>query len=72
MKKTLPLTIRRWIAEDPRSVKGIAEAADIPQPSLQCFASGQRDMTGEPLGRLIDALGGEVTPPKKRKPRRST
>lgn len=52
--------IRQRIADDPRSIKELARDAGLNQPTLQRFASGQRDLTSELLGKLVAALGGEI------------
>jgi plasmid maintenance system antidote protein VapI len=58
---TLPALIREAIATDGRSIRQIAIAADLDSRTVQRFATGERDLTSERLGRLMGALGLRVT-----------
>jgi transcriptional regulator with XRE-family HTH domain len=58
--QTLPDQIRAAIAADGRTVYAIAKAAGLEQRTLGRFANGERDLTGERLGRLMAALGLRV------------
>jgi transcriptional regulator with XRE-family HTH domain len=58
---TLPDQIRAAIRSDGRTVYAIAKAAGLEQRTLGRFANGERDLTGERLGRLMAALGLVVT-----------
>lgn len=68
-RPTLTEQVRQQIAADGRSINRLAADAGLPQSTVHKFATGQRDMTSEPLGRLIAALGGEL---KWKRPRRVT
>jgi transcriptional regulator with XRE-family HTH domain len=61
MTPTLPDQIRAAIRSDGRSVYALAKAAGLEQRTLGRFANGERDLTGERLGRLMAALGLRVT-----------
>jgi plasmid maintenance system antidote protein VapI len=54
---TLPDQIRDAIDADGRTVYAIAKAAGLEQRTLGRFVNGERDLTGERLGRLMVALG---------------
>lgn len=56
----LPALIREAIAADGRSIRQIAIAAGLEPMTVGRFASGQRDLTSERLGRLMGALGLRV------------
>jgi transcriptional regulator with XRE-family HTH domain len=58
---TLPATIRAAIAADGRSIRQIAIGAGLDSRTVQRFATGERDLTSERLGRLMGALGLRVT-----------
>ena len=58
---TLPAIVRDAIATDGRSIRQIAIAADLDSRTVQRFATGERDLTSERLGRLMRALGLRVT-----------
>ena len=60
---TLPATIRDAIAADGRSIRQIAIASGLDSRTVQRFATGERDLTSERLGRLMGALGLRVTLP---------
>lgn len=60
---TLPATIRDAIAADGRSIRQIAIAAGLGSRTVQRFATGERDLTSERLGRLMGALGLRITSP---------
>jgi transcriptional regulator with XRE-family HTH domain len=57
---TLPALVRDAIAADGRSIRQIALAAGLEPMTVGRFASGQRDLTSERLGRLMGALGLRV------------
>jgi transcriptional regulator with XRE-family HTH domain len=57
---TLPTLVRDAIAADGRSIRQIALAAGLEPMTVGRFASGQRDLTSERLGRLMGALGLRV------------
>ena len=59
--ETLPALVRDAIATDGRSIRQIAIAADLDSRTVQRFATGERDLTSERLGRLMGALGLRVT-----------
>jgi transcriptional regulator with XRE-family HTH domain len=59
--ETLPALIRDAIAADGRSIRQIAIAAGMDSRTVQRFATGERDLTSERLGRLMGALGLRVT-----------
>ena len=58
---TLPALVRDTIAADGRSIRQIAIAADLDSRTVQRFATGERDLTSELLGRLMGALGLKVS-----------
>jgi plasmid maintenance system antidote protein VapI len=58
--ETLTATVRAAIAADGRSIRQIAIAAGLQPMTVGRFASGQRDLTSERLGRLMAALGLRV------------
>jgi plasmid maintenance system antidote protein VapI len=60
---TLPAIVRDAIATDGRSLRQIAIAADLDSRTVQRFATGERDLTSERIGRLMGALGLRVTSP---------
>jgi transcriptional regulator with XRE-family HTH domain len=53
----LPDLIRAAIAADGRPIRQIAIAAGLDSRTVQRYASGERDLTSERLGRLMGALG---------------
>jgi plasmid maintenance system antidote protein VapI len=60
---TLPEILRQHIADRlaaGESISEIARRAELQQPTLSRFVSGQRDLTAEKAGKLIEALGGRV------------
>jgi transcriptional regulator with XRE-family HTH domain len=57
---TLTALVREAIAADGRSIRQIALAAGLEPMTVGRFASGQRDLTSERLGRLMGALGLRV------------
>jgi len=57
----LPAIIRAAIAADGRPIRQIAIAAGLEPMTVGRFASGERDLTSERLGRLMGALGLRVT-----------
>jgi len=59
--ETLTALVRDAIAADGRSIRQIAIAAGLEPMTVGRFASGQRDLTSERLGRLMGALGLRVT-----------
>ena len=59
--ETLTATVRAAIAADGRSIRQIAIAAGLEPMTVGRFASGQRELTSERLGRLMGALGLKVT-----------
>ena len=58
---TLTAIIRDAIAADGRSIRQIAIASGLDSRTVQRFATGERDLTSERLGRLMGALGLRVT-----------
>jgi transcriptional regulator with XRE-family HTH domain len=56
----LPDLIRAAIAADGRPIRQIAIAAGLDSRTVQRYASGERDLTSERLGRLMGALGLRV------------
>jgi transcriptional regulator with XRE-family HTH domain len=52
--------IRAAIAADGRPIRQIAIAAGLDSRTVQRYASGERDLTSERLGRLMGALGLRV------------
>jgi transcriptional regulator with XRE-family HTH domain len=58
--ETLTTLVRDAIAADGRSIRQIAIAAGLEPMTVGRFASGQRDLTSERLGRLMGALGLRV------------
>jgi transcriptional regulator with XRE-family HTH domain len=66
MTTTLPDQIRAAIRSDGRTMYAIAKAAGLEQRTLGRFCSGERDLTGERLGRLMAALGLRITKSKTR------
>ena len=66
MTPTLPDQIRAAMVADGRTVYAIAKAAGLEQRTLGRFVNGERDLTGERLGRLMAALGLRITKSKTR------
>ncbi len=66
--ETLPAIVRDAIAADGRSIRQIAIAADLDSRTVQRFATGERDLTSERLGRLMGALGLRVISPARAVP----
>jgi transcriptional regulator with XRE-family HTH domain len=64
----LPAIIRAAIAADGRPIRQIAIAAGLDSRTVQRYASGERDLTSERLGRLMGALGLAVTSPARAAP----
>jgi transcriptional regulator with XRE-family HTH domain len=60
MTTTLPAIIRAAIAADGRPIRQIAIAAGLEPMTVGRYASGERDLTSERLGRLMAALGLRV------------
>jgi transcriptional regulator with XRE-family HTH domain len=58
---TLTALVRDAIASDGRSIRQIAIAAGLEPMTVGRFASGQRNLTSERLGRLMGALGLRVS-----------
>ena len=46
----------------------VAKLSGIPMRTVQAYLAGSRDLTGERLARIVDALGLELRP-KRRKGR---
>jgi transcriptional regulator with XRE-family HTH domain len=65
---TLTALVRDAIASDGRSIRQIAIAAGLEPMTVGRFASGQRDLTSERLGRLMGVLGLRVTSPARAVP----
>jgi transcriptional regulator with XRE-family HTH domain len=57
----LPAIIRAAIAADGRPIRQIAIAAGLEPMTVGRYASGERDLTSERLGRLMRVLGLRVT-----------
>ena len=66
---TLTDLVRNAIAADRRSIRQIAIAAGLEPMTVGRFASGQRDLTSERLGRLMGALGLRVVGPSESCPK---
>ncbi len=47
----------------------LARMADMPERTIQAYLAGDRDLTGERLTKLCEALGLELRPKHKRKGR---
>jgi transcriptional regulator with XRE-family HTH domain len=56
----LPAIVRAAITADGRSIRQIAIAAGLEPMTVGRYASGERDLTSERLGRLMGALGLRV------------
>ena len=44
-----------------KSISELARRSGLQQPTLSRFVSGQRDLTTEKAGQLLEALGGKIT-----------
>ena len=44
----------------------VAKLAGIPMRTVQAYLAGERDLTGERLAKLADALGLELRPKRRR------
>jgi len=56
--------LREAIENSGKSINSIAIAADVPQPVLQRFASGERDIRLETANKIADYFGMRLTKPK--------
>jgi hypothetical protein len=56
--------LREAIENSGRSINSIALAAGVPQPVLQRFVSGERDIRLETADKLADYFGMRLTRPK--------
>lgn len=63
---TLRKQIQERIEEDGRSIRQLAKDAGLNEPTVNRYARGERELTGERLWLLIQALGGKITWKKKR------
>lgn len=44
-----------------KSISELARRSGLQQPTLSRFASGQRDLTTELAGKLLESLGGKIS-----------
>ncbi len=61
---TLTDQLLEAIESSPLSINALAIAADIPQPVLQRFASGERDIRLDTAAKLATYFGMKLTKPK--------
>ncbi len=68
-KKTKQTTLTDQLLEaienSGKSINSIAMAADVPQPVLQRFASGERDIRLDTAAKLATYFGMKLTKPKR-------
>jgi len=53
------------IEDSGKSINSISIAAGVPQPVLQRFASGERDIRLETAAKIADYFGMRLTKPKR-------
>ena len=61
---TLTDQLLEAIENSGKSINSIAIAADVPQPVLQRFASGERDIRLDTAAKLAAYFGMKLTKPK--------
>jgi plasmid maintenance system antidote protein VapI len=62
MTKTLADILRDRIAASGMSINAIAKASGVPQPALNWFFKGERDLTLRTANKLARYLGLEMRP----------
>jgi plasmid maintenance system antidote protein VapI len=63
---TMADVLRKAIEDSGQSVYAIAKAANIPQPVLHRFYSGERDLTLATANKLVVYFGFELKPKNQR------
>jgi transcriptional regulator with XRE-family HTH domain len=61
--------IRAEVTRQGLSGYRVAKLSGIPMRTVQAYLAGSRDLTGERLARIVDALGLELRPRRRRKGR---
>lgn len=64
----LRTTIQEAMSVHNCTIASAARVASMSPPQLSEYLAGKRDLRGETLGRLFDALGVRVVQPKPKRP----